>query len=212
LASSNTRNAGLTILIIGLVGFLFGFVMVTGPQISYFVNKQRFKNIDNKIYGKDSASIKKAEREAKEREKAIKEGKIEKEVDESRSFSAQLHKYRTKRAEARRLGLTLEEFTEIERRQGTKQNIEKFGMADARRVIGGGIQITENLNTDNKLKVKNDGDEFDIVESVKMETLTTADQFTGVSEEVRTEAIKPLVHEDIGILGRIKNFLEEKKD
>jgi len=209
LASNTTKNVGIVILVIGLVGFAIGFILVTGPQLSFFINKQRIKSIDDKIYGRDGKSIRLAEKAAKEKQKLIASGELKKERDESRSFSAQMEKFQFRRAEARRLGLTMEEYTEIERRQGAKATIEKFGIADARRVIGGNtISMTEDLGGKRTTKFVKDGVEFELLDSAKMDKLTSVDQFAGVSQDVIKEAIKPLEADQIGLLGRIKNFLE----
>ncbi|MCL2229274.1 MAG: hypothetical protein FWC00_05630, partial [Firmicutes bacterium] len=206
-------NVGIAVLVIGLVGFLLGFFFVMGPQIVYFVNAARIKRIDNKVYGKDGASIRKEAAAKAEQEKLMKEGKIEKQVDDSRSFKTKLENFRNKRSEARRLGLSIDEYAEVERRQGANISVDQFGMGEARRMMGEGIRITDQFTGGEATVIKEEKPEFDLVESIRKEYLTQqGHQFANLSDDARDEATKPIEQSEVGIIGRLNKFLEDKKD
>ncbi|MDR0462248.1 MAG: hypothetical protein LBG88_02860 [Christensenellaceae bacterium] len=210
---NTTKQSGIALLVIGLAGFLVGFVMILGPQIAYFINKQRYKSIDDKVYERDAKSIRKAERQRKEAKEIMKTiGVTEiQHIDTGKSFSDRLGEYRNKREAAKKLGISVEDYTEMERKQGKKEDIAKFGMSEARKVMGAGVKITESTDNKQSLEIRDDNPEFNIVESVKMENLTSTDQFATVKEEVREEATKPIEATEKGILGRIKRYLDDDK-
>jgi DNA-binding transcriptional MerR regulator len=219
---NTTQQSGIALIVIGFAGFAVGFLLVLTPQLSYFVNKLRYKTIDDRIYGKDPATIRKIERERKEalrlaKEEAKKQGlpppKSLADLKPSsaapeRNFSSRLMEYRKKRDAAKELGISVEEYTAMLAKQGNKEEIAQFGLKEARKIMGEGVKIAEAKKKDN-LQIIDDNPEFNVVETVKMENLTSVDQFQTITEEKKEEALNPIEAEEKGLLGKIRRFLED---
>ena len=205
---------GIVMIVIGLVGVLGGSGLVLGPRIAYAINALRYKHIDDKVYGNDAASVRKREKEKKALEEKIKKGEIKKsdiEKKEGKGFQERLGEYRTMREEAKKQGISVQEYREILRQQGYNLSKTQGGLATARKIMGDQVVMTENIDTENvAAKIKDTNlDEFTILDTVKRDTLVKTDQFATVKQEVREEAVSPIAPVQKGILGRITRALGE---
>jgi hypothetical protein len=198
-------GAGVALMVFGLLGLSAGLVLVLGPRVIIGINARRYKLINDKIYGKDPATIRKLEKEMKAKKEAIKKGLVEKEIDPERSFQEKFKAMRQKHMEAARAGMTMAEYGEIESQQKNESELAKGGMKDVRHASGG-VKITEDAENIEAVKIDDELPESGVVQSILEEHLMGPDQFQGVSEEVREEALAPINPVESGILGRIRKF------
>jgi hypothetical protein len=206
---SASKISGIAFIIVGALGALVGMVLVVGPAISYSINARRYRAIDDKNYGTDARSVRKREAEERKRKADIAKGLIKREHKNRKTFEERIEESLLDRAEAKKRGMTFEEYRAMVSARG---NIDdKSGIFDARKILGSSIEITEKAVEEKNKKVQDDNPEFGLVESVKLEALTGTDQFATAGESVRDEALAPIAPTAAGILGRINKALTEEK-
>ena len=214
-ASNNNIGFGIIFVVLGFIGVTMGVLLVLAPKLAHSINAWRYKQIDKKIYGEDAKTMREREKQAKEKKEAIEQGLAERETPEERSFQARLQRSQRERHEARQAGLSIEDYRKQVEQMGTKEEIAKFGMADARNFMGEGIQIAERLEDDDRDKPVeiNDGSpEFEILETLKRDRDTKADKFGELDKETKLDLIKPIKPLESGILGRIRDSIKEQQE
>lgn len=216
--SNASRIMGMVFLIIGVLGLLLGLFLYAAPKVIYNIQQVRYKTVEDKVYQKDKRSVKIREKEAKEAEAntpvSIK--------TTGRGFLRSLSENRMKREAARELGMTLEEFREIEKKREIQETAKEHSLSEIR-----GFSGPEMVKEEKTIKPKTaDGEpEFELLESVREEAVFADEEFVQnvvqpnvihgeneKEEEKNDEKPKSgLPHQLGGMLSRIRKLTEENE-
>jgi|GEM_PF-2512019 len=203
-------NFGIFLIVLGLVGLGAGIILVYSKQFAWLYNKLRYKTIDAKIYGTDATTVKKKEKAEKAHKEAIKRGEIKKDPSDSQ-FLLKLAQARQLREEARKHGLTVEQYKQLEIVSLEKNEVGKYSLKDVRKKIGGEVEIIEAPKVAAKPKHYDGEIEASLLDTARQEILTDTTQLDSIDKTTREEVVTPVAPINKGILGRISKAVDAPK-
>jgi len=204
--------------IIGVIGLFSGLFLVYGHKFAFAVKKAEYKKIDDKVYENDAKSVRKREKEERERQAKIAKGELKKEHKSGPDFFAKINESRHLQDEAAKAGLTVEQYKKAEAERGATADLQKYAMRDVRAQMGA-TEMVENPNASidpsaparRPSSMRNELPESHVLDSVQKQNLYGADQFNTAGEKTQ-EQLAPIAPRAGGILGRINKALDETED
>jgi len=202
-------------LVLGILAAVLGTFLFGYPKVKVALQERRYRALENARYLQSeeamdehhytSQSAKNAYKHAKEKTHEDMSGPTQRK-SRTRGFLDAMRESKAKREIARDAGLTMEEFREIEAKHKKVEDAKAGGLAAFRKAIDEHTVVPEVVQ--NKTPPpKREGDEFELLDSVAAESITTTD-------DIREEVVQPSVEGAVSgsILSRLRNLTGEDED